>query len=653
MYYVPDRTDTDQRRWSGLDGLRAIAVVAVVAFHFAPSALPGGFLGVDIFFVLSGYLITRMITTEYLRFGWLRFGNFYLRRARRLLPALGVVLTAALAGAAFWRDQMTTIRPATAAAAGYVSNWWLSYAHESYFVTAGRPSMLQHLWSLAVEEQFYLFWPLIAVAVLTVAPRRHKAVAVAGVAGLLGVASALEMALLAIARNAPYATDASRLYYGTDTHSMGLLLGAAMGALAAGRAVTPREGPLRWLPISDAIAAVALGTVLAVIVTVPESSPGLYRGGFLAVAALTAVAVAAVARRGSRLGSGLDNRPARWLAARSYAIYLWHWPIAVVSRPGIDVHWPGTVVLLVRVAATLLLADLTHRFVETPIRTGGFQAGVRAGIRRLHRVVLGQAPVGAHLATAALVGGVLVAGAVLVSGPNAVLSPMQRALAAEQGGRDLRLGPEPPGQPAPFPPGDSPGATSLSPSPSTSPSTTPSTTRPDPTPTQSRPAGPPTSHGPAPLPQISAFGDSVMLGAREYLNERFPGGSMDAVEGRQPDPILVDIEQDAAAGKLNPLVIIGVGDNGLITPDVLRQTLRTLRGIPRVIVLNNRVGRYWESANNQTIAAIVPDFDNARLLDWHSVSAPHGSWFYDDGIHLTPAGAIAYTRLIVAAAREK
>jgi hypothetical protein len=128
---------------------------------------------------------------------------------------------------------------------------------------------------------------------------------------------------------------------------------------------------------------------------------------------------------------------------------------------------------------------------------------------------------------------------------------------------------------------------------------------------------------------------------------------MDAIEGRQPDPILADIEEDAAAGRLNPLVIIGVGDNGLITPDALRRTLHSLRDIPRVIVLNNRVGRYWESANNHTIASIVPDFDNVRLLDWHAISASHDSWFYDDGIHLTPTGAAAYTRLIVAAARAR
>jgi hypothetical protein len=340
----------------------------------------------------------------------------------------------------------------------------------------------------------------------------------------------------------------------------------------------------------------------------------------------------------------------RWVAARSYAMYLWHWPVAVVTRPGIDVHWPSAVVFLVRVGVTVVLADASYRFVELPIRTGGFRTGIRAGVQRLRRVVLGQAPVGAHLATAGLVGAVLVAGAVLVSGPAAVLSPVQRALAAEQGGRDLRLGPSLPTQRPPFPPGDSPSP--MTSTPTTTPS--PSTSRPGRSPSlHPHPSSSPKSPGPAPLPDISAFGDSVMLGAREYLNERFPGGTMDAIEGRQPDPILADIEQDAAAGKLNPLVIIGVGDNGLITPDVLRQTLHALRGVPRVIVLNNRVGRYWESSNNHTIASIVPDYRNVRLLDWHAVSASHPSWFYDDGIHLTSTGAIAYTRLIVAAAREK
>ncbi len=655
MYYVPGRPAPVEHRgqprgqhsWSGLDGLRALAVCAVVAFHFAPDVLPGGFLGVDIFFVLSGYLITRMIATEYLRFGSLRFGNFYLRRARRLLPALALVLTAALAGAAFWRDQLTTVRSATAAATGYVSNWWLSYAHQSYFVTAGRPSMLQHLWSLAVEEQFYLVWPLVAVGVLSVAPRRHKAAALAGVAFALALASAAEMAALAIAHNAPYGSDASRLYYGTDTHSMGLLLGAACGALAARRA-GPAAGAgrprRRLIPLTDGLAAGALGTLAVVVFSVRESSPALYRGGFLAIAAGTAVATAFVARPGSRLGRVLDHRTLRWLAARSYAIYLWHWPVAVVTRPGVDVHWPAPVVLLVRLGVTLLLADATHRMVELPVRTMGFRASVRAGVRRLSRVVVGTAPVGARLATAAAVAIVLVAGGVLARGPAPVLSAGQKALAAERGGRDLPLGPPPHTGPSRLPAGEvPPPSTTPPPAPPSSASPRPTSVSPDPV---------QVAHTRA-LPAISAFGDSVMLGARSWLDHTFPRGTLDAIEGRQPDPILRDVEQDAAAGKLNPLVVIGVGDNGLISPDALRHALLCLRGVERVVVVNNRVGRDWEYPNNRTIASVVPRFANATILDWHAVSAPHPSWFYDDGIHLTASGALAYTRLIAAAARHR
>ncbi len=632
------------RRWSGLDGLRALAVAAVVGFHFAPSALPGGFLGVDIFFVLSGYLITRMIATEFLQLGSLRFGNFYRRRARRLLPGLGVVLVAALAAAAFWRDQLTTVREATAAAMGYVSNWWLAFAHQSYFVTAGRPSMLQHLWSLAVEEQFYLFWPLIAVAVLRIAPARRRAESLAGVAATLALASAAEMAWLAVRDHAPYGSDASRLYYGTDTHSMGLLLGAAFGALAAGRAARSDDttGRLRWL--SDAVAGGALVAVAVIVATTSESSAGLYRGGFLAVAALTALVTACVARRGSRLGSMLDRGPMRWIAARSYAIYLWHWPVAVVTRPNVDVHWPGPIVLLVRLGATVLLADLTYRGIERPVRTLGLRDSLRGGVRRISRVVVGEAPVGARLATAGTLATVLVACAVLAIGPKATLTGVQKALASEKGGRFLSLGPtrQPAADPLPI------GRVSNVAAQSTSP--------PGPTPTTPHPTTPrPTKRPPAhhALPTISAYGDSVMLGARADLDHRFPGGTLDAIEGRQPGPILLDVEHDAAAGKLNALVVIGVGDNGLISSSALHHALSCLRHVHRVIVINNRVNRPWEVPNNHTIAQVVPHFRNVRLLDWHHMSSGHSAWFFDDGIHLTDDGALAYTRLIAAASRVR
>ena len=652
---------TSTARWSGLDGLRAIAVVAVVAFHFDPGLLPGGFLGVDVFFVLSGYLITRMLVSEFAATERIDFSRFYLRRARRLLPAVGALLVVGLAVSLIWRDQLATIRQATAAAAGYVSNWWLAFAHHSYFVSAGRPSMLQHLWSLAVEEQFYLIWPVVALFVLRArggAGEPGRAVRrLAATATVLAVLSTTLMAVLAVADDVPYGSDGSRLYYGTDTHSMGLLLGAAAGALAADRLRRPRPIAWRFVWATDTAAALAVAGTIVIFCVAGQYDGWLYRGGFLAVAAVACVAVSAVARRGSRVGRLLDVTPLRWIAARSYAIYLWHWPIAVVTRPGVDLAWPTLLVQLVRVVVTVGLADVTYRFLEHPIRTLGFHAALGNGRARVARMFSGRAPVGARLIGVAALGTIVLAGAVLVAAPAPPTSAAQRALGSTTGGRSLKLGPEPasrhtagpltaapgsatPGSATPTAPGRAahvappldlpPRATSMASSSAPVHTTTKKqrTTRPQP---------------------VSAFGDSVMLGARQMLSRHFPGGTLDAVEGRQPAPILNDVLTEAAHRKLHQVVIIGVGDNGLIDPGSLRQTLARLRGY-HVIVINNRVDRPWEGPNNRTIAQAVSKFGNVRLLDWHRQSSGHPSWFYDDGIHLTPAGARAYSAMLAALA---
>jgi hypothetical protein len=461
------------------------------------------------------------------------------------------------------------------------------------------------------------------------------------------------MYLLARASGAPVAADASRLYYGTDTHSMGLLLGAAVGAVAAGRrSVDGRTGDRparRYVWLTDPLAVAALAALAVAVFTVREDQPGLYRGGFLAVAALAAVVAGAVPRRGSVLGRVLDAPPLRWLAVRSYAIYLWHWPIAVVTRPGADLTWPAPAVFALRVAATLLAADLTYRAVERPIRELGLRPGLVAGGRRLLRVVGGGGPVGGRLATAAGVALVLLAGTVLITGPRPTLSAGQRALASAHGGRDLPLGSPDPAPGAVVAQAASPVAHVASGiRPQLAPSAPGTLPHRQPAVAPTRSASP---HPPAGLPPVSAYGDSVMLGAKPALDARFHSGRMDAVEGRQPDPILADVRRDARAGRLHPLVVIGVGDNGLITPDALRDTLAALHRVPRIVLINNRVGRPWEAPNNRTIARLAPHFRNVRLLDWHDRSAGHPGWFVDDRIHLTPDGARAYSALIVAAAR--
>ncbi|HEY2043214.1 MAG TPA: acyltransferase family protein [Jatrophihabitans sp.] len=414
------RHQRESGRLSGLDGLRALAALGVLTFHADASLLPGGFLGVDLFFVISGYLITRLLLGEVCRTGRIRVAQFYLRRAIRLLPALLVLLVAVVAASALiWRDETATLADTVTASLGYYLNWWLIDARQSYFVASGRPPMLQHLWSLAIEEQFYLLWPAVLLLLNT---RRRRFGRVAGVAITLALASTAAMAFLAIRQDVPFGADSGRVYFGSDTHAMGLLLGAAMGALAERLAAQPRR---RWRfrcwP-TDLAGLAALAGLGYVALTVTEFDPRLYRGGFLAVSALAAIAVSTATRPGSLLGRALDCRPLRWLGDRSYAMYLWHWPVVVVTRPGVDLPANRWLVDTVRLAAPIGLAVLSHAFVERPMRVRGtawlVQRGRpgRSGARRFIPRLAGVTAVAAMLFALAVAprGG---------SAPAAVLRP--------------------------------------------------------------------------------------------------------------------------------------------------------------------------------------------------------------------------------------
>jgi peptidoglycan/LPS O-acetylase OafA/YrhL len=604
-------------RWQGLDGLRALAVIAVVAYHFWPGRLTGGFLGVDVFFVISGYLITRLLTEEFLARGRVAVVPFYLRRARRLLPALGLVLVVVAAAALIWRDQLATVRGGVLASAVFGANWWLAFDHQSYFVATGRPSMLQHLWSLGIEEQFYLFWPLIVAASLAAGRRlvaRGSAPAASVVRRLvvtalgLSVGATVLMWVLADVRNVPYGSDGSTLYFGTETHCMGLLLGAALGAWAAvhppGETADPSAG--RRLDLAAGAALVVL-TVLAF--RLADYSHTLFRGDFLLISALVAAVIAVATRPDSVIGRALDVPLLRWIGVRSYSIYLWHWPVAIVTRPGLDTTMPTWLDQLLRISATLLLADLTYRCVEVPVRRLGWRRARLAMMRQIRR---GWRRLPPRLNVAAPVAlGVLgcIAAIVIVVGPAAPRPSV--AFGQSAGGTDLALG------------------------------------------RLHTPAVGP-AQGATRLPKISAFGDSVLLGARQALGRMFAGGSVDAVDGRQPAPILADVRRAAAAGTLHPLVVLHLGNNGLISPDDLRTTLQALSGARVVIVLNDHLeayGQQWQKPNNATFARVVPEFGNTVLVDWDRIARAHPNWLYGDGLHLQPAGEAAYARLIASTYR--
>ena len=348
----------------GLDGLRAIAVLAVIAYHLHLGWAPGGMLGVGVFFTLSGYLITDLLLGQHEATGKLQLADFWRRRARRLLPALAALLAVVAAWVTLLdRPQLSALRGVVVSAVGYVTNWWLIAQHSSYFAQFGPPSPLGHLWSLAVEEQFYLIWPWLLWLGLRWArgrPGTRSRLAAATV--LLAALSAIEMAML---YRPGY--DPTRIYDGSDTRAFALLIGAALAFVWPSRHL--RGGITRGARrILDGAGVTGLAVIVGLICFTNEYSAFLYRGGMVLLSVATALVVGTAASPASRIGRALGWGPLRWLGVRSYGIYLWHYPIIVLTTPasGGDTVARGAF----QVAASIGVADLSWRYIEEPVRRG-------------------------------------------------------------------------------------------------------------------------------------------------------------------------------------------------------------------------------------------------------------------------------------------
>jgi peptidoglycan/LPS O-acetylase OafA/YrhL len=362
--------DTNETAYvGGLDGLRAIAVAAVIVFHFAPKVLPAGFLGVDVFFVVSGFLIARLVTREIEGSGTVSLRGFWARRARRLLPALATVTVVVLVAAAisFSNTDIHGLRAEALGTLFYCANWVFIYAKSNYFTSISRPSPFLHMWTLAVEEQFYVVLPLVMFAARRLVVRNPVRVATVALVG--AVASTVWMGVLVSPTG-----DPSRAYLGSDSHAMGLLVGVALGVLAGNE--------LRWRKFTDwtrsdnavakAMPLAAATSLVAILVTMRvtrDHTLALYRGGFLVFAVLCAVIVAVVVAAPTAPIARLLRTP--WLVAiglRSYSLYLWHWPVRVFVTAGPGLH--GFTLFAFRLLISVVLAEVSYRFVERPFRAG-------------------------------------------------------------------------------------------------------------------------------------------------------------------------------------------------------------------------------------------------------------------------------------------
>jgi peptidoglycan/LPS O-acetylase OafA/YrhL/lysophospholipase L1-like esterase len=357
------------RYMPALDGMRAFAVIAVLLYHGDVSWARGGYFGVDAFFVLSGFLITSLLLAEWRDTNGIGFRQFWARRARRLLPALALVLAAVAiyAARAAQPIELHQLRRDSLATLGYFANWSQIFSHQSYFEQFAAPSALKHTWSLAIEEQFYLVWPLVVFAALRLG-RGSKRV-LFGVCGSLAVASAVAMAVLYHPGH-----DPSRVYYGTDTRAQSLLIGSILAILVAHRPTIRSYSARRALHVGATVA--TLGLVL-IWTTTRDSAAWQYRGGFVLAAVLVAIVIAGVTQPSDpgRLGRFLALPPLRAIGIISYGLYLWHWPIYVflsADRTGLA----GSDLLFVRLGATFAVATASYYLVEAPIRHGALPSRV-------------------------------------------------------------------------------------------------------------------------------------------------------------------------------------------------------------------------------------------------------------------------------------
>jgi peptidoglycan/LPS O-acetylase OafA/YrhL len=623
----------------GLDGLRALAVVAVIFYHANHSWLEGGFLGVEVFFVISGYLITLLLVAESQRTGTVNLREFWIRRARRLLPALWTLLVGiTIYVSLFKRSELGTLRGDVLAGFFYISNWFQIHTGSSYF-SAFAFAPLRHLWSLAVEEQFYLIWPLLMFALLKLSRRRLPVI------GLCFFLSAVGIAVLTAVmyRTGPISnpTDTANQYFSflgrevaridfvylsTITRASGLFLGAALGVwwrpwyIAQAR-IAQRSFLVDVVGVLGLLSLAFMAWRFTNVVTGAETgSHGydlLYRGGFFLVGLATVAVIAAVTHPSAVLGRVvLGNKVFVWVGVRSYGLYLYHWPIFQISRniAGNALSWGRFAFLM---ACTLLVTEASYRYIETPIRKGKLGVWLRTwrgaptAERKLHRrkmvgiaVALSLAPVFAiaNLSTA-----------------KVELDAISQSLVDA----DAFI-------------------TNLMPT--TVPSTIPT----------SSVAGEVTTSTVAPTTvpaeriDILAIGDSVMLGAAPEMTKY--GVTVDAQKSRPFKAALPIVNYVKSINALGSAVVIHLGTNSGTSQETIDSIVSVLADVPLVLVLTNSVpGKNWEESNNRLIRALPERFPNVQIIDWKKYATEHPKWLYDDLTHLRPLGQRKYTALVMEA----
>ena len=582
---MSSRNNTGQvgvRHISSIDGLRAIAVTAVVLYHLGISWIPGGFLGVDLFFVISGYVITRLILDSINQSSALDLRAFYAARLRRIYPGFLFMVVCTILFIGVWAPEAIKrfLSDLPFALTGTI-NWLLVARHQDYFETVGRPPLLQHTWSLAVELQFYLIWPIILLGVLKYFGKKN----IARIALVIAMVSGTTLFFVSLQLDQSNAQQISHIYFGTDTHSLGLFLGSALAVSWIPQNLSA-DIEKRAQDVIDGIGVFGLLGLISTFLFIDESNASLYRIAFPLAGIFGCLVIISLVHPASRFAPIISTAPFRWVGQRSYGIYIWHWVIFQVTRPSVDLSGQTWALYLARVLLVLALADISLRWVEIPFRQGLVQNWFRGMKYRSAKVKLRQ--------QISVLASIIMVLAVTTSISFQAINKADQI--SNQIAQDS---------------GDSQSQQDLG-----------STTG------------------------LWVTGDSVILGIRSKLEAKEHISLINARVGRQAPELLAVMRVDQTSVPSSP-VVFNLGNNNALSEQTVVDIFEIVKNQPQIIVVNTAVPRAWKDANNAIISKVAANYPNTKVVDWDRISTGRPELFAPDGVHLSPAGSDVYVDLVL------
>ena len=582
-----------------IDSLRALAVLAVIIYHIDVNYLPGGFLGVDLFFVLSGYLISSLIIKEYKKTGTLNLYNFYMRRARRLLPAVYFMITVCLVFMVLFNGVLLR-KSHLDAVFGYIysSNWWYIFHKLDYFDSFGAQSPFKHLWSLAIEEQFYMFFPLIFL----IFNRQKKEEGQSSslnknflyiVLGLILISLVTHILLFDI-------NNINRIYFGTDTRAFSLLVGV-VGALVYPMDKLSSPTNVKESVLYSVVSLTSISTLIAIMFYTTEYNTWLYRGGFLLVAVLGLIIIISSGKQHTFISKALSFRPMVFIGKISYSLYLWHFPIIVLTTPVSEIGNPNLFYVTLRIILTVIAATLSYLFVETPIRKLGFVNYINLLYKRIRKLRLN---VKRGIVSSLAVISILFMMGLFGKGVPFLSTAFVKEMDANKESQFLNND---------------------------------NNAENNPNQSKEKKENEQNNKEEKKYNTLLIIGDSLTVDIGEKVKEKYPGAIIDGKISRQLTAATTTAQNYTKYNSENTAVIFQLGTNGPFT-EAQAEELIKLFDKSDIYFVNVKVPRAWEKTVNTALNDLKEKHQNITIVDWYSVANSQGDYFEPDRVHLNQNG---------------